>query len=129
MGRNTFEVLKTFDEWVYGDTPLTVLSSTLGPEDIPKSFEGKVSIASGTPEEIVEAQARKGAKHLYVDGGKTVQAFLNAGLVHELTIGMIPVLIGEGIPLFGALDKDILLEHISTKAFPSGLVQMKYRTR
>ncbi len=78
------------------------------------------------PEEIVEAQARKGAKHLYVDGGKTVQAFLSAGLVQELTISRIPVLIGEGIPLFGTLDKDIPLEHISTRAFPSGLVQSKY---
>ena len=53
MGRHTYETLLTFDEWVYGDTELMVLSSTLGPEAIPARHEGKVSIASGTPHEIL----------------------------------------------------------------------------
>ena len=130
MGRHTFEVLLTFDEdqWIYGDTPLTVLSSTLGPEAIPAYLEGKVSITSGEPAAIVEELAEKGVKHVYVDGGITLQAFMAAGLIDEINIGLIPVLIGDGIPLFGPLDSDVRLEHVRTRTFPSGLVQLKYRT-
>ena len=136
MGRHTFEAVLPFweegsphfDEWIYGDTPVTVLSSTLGPESIPAHLEGKVNIASGKPAEIVEELAEKGVKHVYVDGGITLQAFLAAGLIDEITIGLIPVLIGEGIPLFGPLNGDVRLEHIGTRSFPSGLVQVKYRT-
>ena len=136
MGRHTFEAVLPFweegsphvDDWIYGDTPVTVLSSTLGPEAIPAHLEGKVNIASGKPAEIVEQLAENGVKHVYVDGGITLQAFLAAGLIDEITIGLIPVLIGDGIPLFGPLDGDVRLEHIGTRSFPSGLVQVKYRT-
>ena len=136
MGRHTFEAVLPFweegsphvDDWIYGDTPVTVLSSTLGPEAIPAHLEGKVNIASGKPAEIVEQLAENGVKHVYVDGGITLQAFLAAGLIDEITIGLIPVLIGDGIPLFGPLNGDVRLEHIGTRSFPSGLVQVKYRT-
>ena len=128
MGRHTFELLLTFDEWIYGDTHLTVLSSTLGPEAIPARMEGRVSITSGDPAEILEELAEKGVQHVYVDGGITVQEFIAAGLIDEITIGIIPVLIGEGIPLFGPLEGDVPLEHIATRSFPNGLVQVKYRT-
>ena len=106
---------------------MTVLSSTLGPDAIPARLEGKVSIASGKPEEILEDLAEQGVQHVYVDGGITVQTFLNAGLIDEITISLIPVLIGDGIPLFGPLNSDVLLQHITTKSFPSGLVQTKYK--
>lgn len=68
----------------------------------------------------------RGARHIYVDGGTTIQNFLQDGLIEELTITRVPVLIGEGIPLFGSTGRDIKLRHISTKAFPSGFVQSKY---
>ena len=128
MGRHTFEKLLTFQEWVYRDTRMTVLSSTLGPDAVPARLEGKVSIASGKPEEILENLAEQGVQHVYVDGGITVQTFLSAGLINEITISLIPVLIGDGIPLFGPLNSDVRLQHISTKSFPSGLVQTKYKT-
>ncbi len=128
MGRHTYETVLTFDEWVYGDTELMVLSSTLGPEAIPARHEGKVSIASGKPHEILADLTEKGVRHVYVDGGITVQAFIHAGLIDEITISIIPVLIGDGIPLFGALDGDVRLQHVSTRSFSSGLVQVKYRT-
>ena len=127
MGRHTFEKFLTFEEWPYGDTRMTVLSSTLGPDAVPARLEGKVSIASGKPEEILENLAEQGVQHVYVDGGITVQTFLSAGLIDEITISLIPVLIGDGIPLFGPLNSDVRLQHNSTKSFPSGLVQTKYK--
>ncbi len=68
----------------------------------------------------------EGAEHVYVDGGVTIQGFLRAGLIQRLIISRVPVLIGSGIPLFGALPQDVPLRHIATKAFRGGLVQSEY---
>ena len=65
-------------------------------------------------------------KHLYIDGGVTVQGFLAAGLIQRLIITRIPVLLGSGIPLFGPLSHDIRFEHVATRSYPSGLVQSEY---
>jgi dihydrofolate reductase len=62
-----------------------------------------------------------------VDGGRTIQRFLQDGLIDEITISRIPILIGEGIPLFGVLSSDIKLKHVETASFDSGLVQSTYR--
>jgi dihydrofolate reductase len=82
---------------------------------------------TGTPAEIVSKLAASGAQHLYVDGGITIQRFLRAGLVQRLIITRVPVLIGEGIPLFGSLPRDVRLRHVSTQHYPSGLVKSEYQ--
>lgn len=125
LGRNTFEVVLGFGEWPYGKRRVVVLSSR--PVDLPAVKGGVVEHMSGTPAEIVERLAASGANHLYVDGGMTIQRFLAAGLVDRLVVTRVPVLIGEGIPLFGALPRDVPLRHVSTRAYPSGLVQSEYR--
>ena len=80
----------------------------------------------GTPHEIVTRLTQRGLKHLYIDGGVTIQGFLEAGLIQRLTITRIPVLLGSGIPLFGSLPHDIRLEHVATRSYPSGMVQSEY---
>ncbi len=70
---------------------------------------------------------QRGFKRAYVDGGITIQRFLRAGLIDDLTVTTIPVLIGQGIPLFGETGRDIPLRHVATRSFPSGLVQSEYR--
>src|SRR5262245_62225710 len=82
---------------------------------------------SGEPTEIVAHLAARSLRHLYADGGVTIQRFLRAGLVQRLIITRVPVLIGEGIPLFGTLPHDIKLHHVATRDYPSGLVQSEYR--
>ena len=119
MGRNTFEVVLPFPEWPYGDKRVVVLSSR--PVEHPK-----VEHMSGTPAEIVAKLAASGAHHLYVDGGFTIQEFVRAGLVDRFIITRVPVLIGEGISLFGTVPHDIKLRHVGTRTFPSGLVQSEY---
>jgi dihydrofolate reductase len=81
---------------------------------------------SGAPPEIVSRLAATGARHVYVDGGITIQGFLRAGLIQRLVITRVPVLIGEGIPLFGALPRDVRLRHVATRQYASGLVQSEY---
>jgi dihydrofolate reductase len=124
MGRRTYEKVLTFDEWPYGDLPVVVLSR--GEVDVPERIAGTVEAMSGPPEELVGRLAERGATHLYVDGGATIQGFLAAGLIQQLIITRIPILLGEGIPLFGPLERDIRLRHLETRAYPNGLVQSRY---
>jgi dihydrofolate reductase len=120
----TFETVLSFEKWPYGDKPVVVLSSRLTktPEDAPKTVE----VMSGSPAEVVQRLSARGVKHLYVDGGVTIQRFLQAGLIQSLTISKIPILLGSGIPLFGPLSKDVRLRHVQTQSYPSGLVQSEY---
>jgi dihydrofolate reductase len=124
IGRNTFEKVLTFEEWPYGDKRVVVLSSR--PVDVAAVHGGVVEQMAGPPAEIVARLAASGAHHLYVDGGITIQRFLQAGLVHRLIITRVPVLIGDGIPLFGALPRDIRVRHVATQHYPSGLVKSEY---
>lgn len=124
MGRKTFETVLPFPVWPYADKRVVVLSSR--PLDFSAIRGGVVEQMAGPPAEIVSQLAARAVHHLYIDGGITVQRFLRAGLIERLIITRVPVLIGEGIPLFGALPRDIRLRHVATRHYASGLVQSEY---
>ena len=124
MGRNTFEKVLTFGDWHY-DKKVIVLTSkklTLAPE-----LTEKVEALHLSPRELIRELEQRRVRHIYLDGGATIQRFLRERLVDEMTITTIPILIGEGLPLFGALEKDIKLELLETRSFPNGFVQKKYK--
>ncbi len=125
IGRKTFETVLAYPTWPYGDKRVVVLSSQ--PLDFSAVRGGTVEQMSGTPAEIVAKLEASGARHIYLDGGITIQRFLRAGLVNRLIITRVPVLIGEGIPLFGSLPHDVHLQHVATQHYPSGLVKSEYR--
>jgi dihydrofolate reductase len=125
IGRKTFETVLAFDAWPYGDKRVVVLSSRL--LDLSAVRVGVVEQMGGPPAEIVAQLAARGAHHLYVDGGMTIQGFLRAGVIQRLIITRVPVLIGEGVPLFGSLSRDVRLRHVATRHYPSGLVQSEYQ--
>ena len=124
IGRNTYDKVLSFDPWPYGNKPVIVLST--GPINPPHSKGAVVERLSGTPHEILATLASRGWTNVYVDGGITITRFLEANLIQRLIITRVPVLIGTGIPLFGALPRDIKLTHIATRAYQSGLVQSEY---
>jgi dihydrofolate reductase len=124
IGRKTFEKVLTFGEWPYGKKRVVVLSSRS--IDLTAVKEGVVEQMAGSPAEIASKLAASGAHHLYVDGGITIQRFLRAGLIQRLIITRVPVLIGEGIPLFSTLPHDIKLCHVETRQYLSGLVKSEY---
>jgi dihydrofolate reductase len=125
MGRNTFETVLTLGAWPYGNKRVVVLSSR--PINFSAVRGGVLEQMAGPPDQIVAQLTRSGARHLYIDGGITIQQFLRAGLIQRLTITRVPVLIGEGIPLFGSLPHDIQLRHVATRHYPSGLVTSEYQ--
>lgn len=125
IGRKTFETVLSLAEWPYADKRVVVLSSR--PVDLSAVRGHRVEQMSGAPAEIVSRLGADGIQHIYVDGGITIQEFLRAGQIQRLIITRVPVLIGEGIPLFGALPHDIRLHHVATRQYPSGLVTSEYR--
>jgi dihydrofolate reductase len=123
IGRKTFETVLAMEDWPYEKKRVVVLSSRA--VDLSKA-RGAVEQMGGSPAEIVAQLAASGAHHLYIDGGITVQGFLRAGLVQRLVMTRVPVLIGEGIALFGSLPHDVRLHHVATRSYASGLVQSEY---
>jgi dihydrofolate reductase len=123
LGRNTWNLVASFQPWPYPKSKRVVVLSSR-PVELPA--EHNVVQLSGDPQEIVAKLEAMGAKHLYVDGGDTVQRFLRAGAIDRLILTRVPVLIGDGISIFGALPHDVRLRHVATRSFPSGLVQSEY---
>lgn len=124
MGRNTFEKVLSFGGWHY-EKKVIVLTSrdlTLAPE-----LSDKAEALHVSPRELIHELERRGVRHIYLDGGVTVQRFLRERLVDEMTITTIPILIGEGLPLFGALEKDVRLELLRSQSFKNGFVQNIYK--
>ncbi|MCW2269712.1 dihydrofolate reductase family protein [Pseudomonas sp. JUb96] len=123
MGRNTFEKVLTFGEWPYPHKRVVVLSSTLSQADAGQNVE----VHPGPLADLLDYLQETGAKSLYLDGGKVIQSFLREGWLDELTITRIPVLLGSGISLFGALAEDVVLQHVRSTTFENGFVQSTYR--
>jgi dihydrofolate reductase len=124
IGRNTFEKVLTLKTWPYAGKRVVVLSSRM--IDLNAVPGALVEHMTGSPAEITGRLSADGAKHAYIDGGITVQGFLRARLIQRLVITRVPVLIGDGIPLFGSLPHDIQLRHLQTKSYLSGLVKSEY---
>ena len=124
MGRNTFELVTTFPDWPYGELKVIVL--THRPIDPKDTHAARVEALSGSAEEVIAQLSARGAKHLYIDGGKTIQEFLSKGLINDFTITRIPVLIGSGIRLFGPLTSDIKLRLDNRRVYDNGLDQTTY---
>ena len=127
MGHNTFEQVLTFGQWPYGATPVVVMSRRAAP--LPSDIPETVTSSQETPADLVARLAEEGKRHLYIDGGLLIQSFLAEGLIDELTITVIPILLGAGKPLFGPLPSDVDLSHVATRVYDFGFVQHKYRVQ
>lgn len=125
MGRGTFEKVLEFDSWPYESKPVIVLSRTM--TDVPDALRDSVRIDAASPQDLLDKLSRDGIKRIYLDGGKVIQSFLAAGLVDDMCLTTLPILIGEGLPLFGSLDHDIKLRLTKTNAWNNGFVQSTYQ--
>lgn len=123
MGRHTFEKVCSFPTWPY-PKKVHVLSKTL--EAVPATLADKVTLLSGGPAEALARLSDKGFTAVYLDGGRLIQSFLQEDLVDELIISTVPLLLGEGIPLFGSLEAGLEFRHIKTQSFAGGLVMSFY---
>ena len=124
MGRKTFEKVLSFGEWPY-PKKVFVLSKTLN--EIPSNLIGKVEIIAGELVNILSDLEKIGYHNLYIDGGKTIQGFLDEDLIDEMIITRIPILLGGGIPLFTNLKKAIRFREVKTETFNNAMVKTYYK--
>lgn len=127
MGRKTYEQVLSFGEWPYGATPVIVLSRS--PISFPSTLPGTVSHSSEPLRELLDRLAGNGVQHVYVDGGATIQGFLSQWLVDKIILTVIPIILGDGIPLFSSVGSDIHLTHLKTTSFDFGFVQTTYAVK
>ncbi|TLU65678.1 dihydrofolate reductase [Thalassotalea litorea] len=123
MGRNTYEKILSFGQWVYSK-PVIVLSSRY--LSIPDHLKDKVTASSQPIQALCEKLSRQGAKRLYIDGGFTIRSFIEARLLTDIEITLIPTVIGKGIPLFSGLAQKQQFTLLDTKVYDFGFVQLKY---
>jgi len=127
MGRGTFDVVQGFEgEWPY---PKPVYVWTSSPGDVRPNEGADVRLVPGSLGDALERLRSDGVRRVYVDGGATIRAWLDAGLIDRMTISTVPVLIGEGIPLFGGTAGDVALELEACRTYPGGMVQRTYVVR
>ena len=123
MGRGSFDKVLTFDNWPY-DKPVFVLSNSL--KEIPEHVADKAEVTTGDINSIVDKPYQRGYNNLYIDGGQVIQSFLKQGLIDEMIIARVPILLGDGIPLFGKLDHNLKFKHKSTEIYNNTLVKSHY---
>ena len=127
MGRNTFETVCGFDiAWPYQKL-VFVLSNSL--TELPDKFKDKAQLVKGSISEVLEQIHQKGYYRLYIDGGVTIQRFLEEDRIEDMIITIIPVLLGGGTPLFSELSKPLDFECTATKRFLNSIVQNHFKRR
>ncbi len=128
MGRKCMEMISSMnlspEQWPYGDIHIVVLSNTIN--EPPENLRGKVEMYSGNIQDLILTLEDRGLKHAYIDGGSTITSFLNLKLIDEMIITKAPLLLGEGIPLFGKINEVIKLTNAKTVAFKNEFIQVKY---
>jgi len=125
MGSNSFTSIIKYEPWPYADKKVFVLSHAIN-EVAPQDVD-KYEIYSGSISALITKLQKQGYDHISIDGGQTIQSFINEGLINELTITTIPILLGEGIPLFGKVANDIKLKLVESKAYENGYVKNSYQ--
>ena len=123
MGRTTYDTVLGFGAWPYAGKRVVVLTHR------PAESRHGEELHGGDVEELVQRLAREGVKRIYVDGGVVIQQFLAAKLIDDLTISIIPVVLGAGIRLFSDRGPEESLVLDGVDSFTSGLVQLRYRVK
>jgi dihydrofolate reductase len=120
LGRHTYEVAASVIDWPYKGKRIVVLSNSL------KTVRKEAELFQGDLTQLISQLYSEGIKHIWIDGGATISQFLDLQMVDSMTLSVIPVILGAGIPLFRAIGKELSCRLISSQSYPSGLVQLNY---
>lgn len=123
LGRHTYEVASSVPDWPYKGKRIIVLSRTL------KTVREEAELFRGDLKDLAAQLHADGIKHIWIDGGVTISQFLDLQMVDAMTLSVIPILLGEGMPLFNNISKELPCRLMSSTSYPSGLVQSCYEFR
>ena len=121
IGRNTYDTVLGFGQWPYTGKRCVVLTHR------PAEPRDGVEFFAGEPGSLLERLALDGIRHVYLDGGAVIRQCLAVGLVDELTLSLIPIVLGAGIRLFAGGEPELGLRLVECRSWPTGLVQLRYR--
>lgn len=123
MGSHTYEVSLKFGEWPSKEKPSWVLTG----RDL-TVIDASVTLTSDDPSAVVEEMQSEGIRQAWMmGGGKLAGSFLEAGLLTEFRVFVIPLVLGEGIPLLSGVSREHILVLTESEAYPSGIVELRYR--
>jgi dihydrofolate reductase len=125
MGRQSFDKALSFPEWPY-QVPVIVMSRSPERVQVPESLQGRVEVTGAAPRAVLANLAAPGMSRVYVDGGQIIRAFLEQRLIRRMIVTQIPVLLGEGRPLWGHGAADVPLALRGVRQWPNGFVQVEY---
>jgi dihydrofolate reductase len=123
MGRGTWDFIADEPDLPFGGRPVFVFTGR------PAKPRDGVQFWSRTPQEAVADWEAAGITHVYLDGGRLISDFLAAGYVDDLILTVMPVLLGDGSPLFHVVGRSTSLELLGSTPYPNGVVQLRYRVR
>jgi dihydrofolate reductase len=129
MGSRTYETAMRFESqgfgWAYGDKPTFVLTT----RDLPR-IRDTIELYSGDLAQLVNERLRPSFRTIWFAGGGMVSAeCLRLGLADEVRYSILPIVIGEGIPFFERLERDVALHLLELKAYKNGMVELRYEVR
>jgi len=125
MGRKSYEQILTSNKPYPYTKPIFVLSNTI--KTVPINLSDNLEIVTGPITEIVKQLSDRGYKNIYIDGASTIQSFLKEDLIDEMVITTVPIVLGQGISLFGNLGTQIKFEHTKATRHENGLITCEYQ--
>lgn len=126
IGGNTYRQALGFGEWPYpGVTTWVATRRALAGERHPGA---DVRAFAGDMSDLAALARRETAKDIWLVGGaQLVTAFVNQGLMDEYIISIVPLILGEGIPLFAGISRQTTLRLVATRGYAGGIAQVTYR--
>src|SRR5215510_8082590 len=129
MGSRTYETALRFEAqgfgWAYGEKPTFVLTN----RELPR-IRDTIEFHSGDLAQFVNETLRPRFGSIWFVGGGSVSGeCLRLGLADEVRYSILPILIGNGIPFFDKLDRNVTLHLAEVKAYKSGTVALCYEVR
>jgi dihydrofolate reductase len=121
IGRGTYETVLGFAEWAYGDKRVIVMTHQQ------RETRFGEELFEGTPHDLLPRL--DGCKRVYVDGGNVIAQFFAADLIDDVTVGVLPIVLGGGIRLFPGGEGEHRLALEGQRVFDSGMVQLSYRVQ
>jgi len=129
MGSRTYETALSFEAqglgWSYGNKPTFVLTS----RELPRTRD-TIEFYSGDLAQFVNRRLRPKFRNIwFVGGGMVSGECLRLRLADEIRYSILPILIGDGIPFFEKLDREVALHLLEVRAYNSGTVELRYEVR
>lgn len=123
MGRRTYNQALSFGDWPYGGKPAYVFTHSPSPE----APAGVRFVQTGDPDSIGDIVSQHAGTVWLVGGANLADQFRQAGLIDEYQVHVVPVILGEGVPLFGGRGTPTKLQLEMVQSYPDGLVRLRYR--